>query len=119
DCPYVREHYDAGNMQNLQKEFMEKDVVWLTLISSREGQQGYLTAEQAKEVLKQEKATPTALLFDPTGKTGKAYGAKTTPHMYVINPEGELVFGGGIDDRPSTRAASLEGATPYFANAVR
>lgn len=119
DCPYVRKHYDSGNMQSLQKEFTEKGVVWLSLISSADGQQGYLTPEQAKEVLNQEKASPTALLFDPSGATGKAYDAKTTPHMYVIDPNGTLVYAGGIDDKPSTRESSLKGATPYFANAVR
>lgn len=118
DCPYVRKHYDAGNMQALQKRFGAKGVVWLTVISSAPGKQGHLNAAGAGAQIKQEKALPRAVLLDPTGKVGKAYNAQTTPHMYVINPQGRLVYQGGIDDKPSASPASLKGATPWFSQAL-
>lgn len=118
DCPYVKKHYESQNMQKLQRQFTDQGAAWLMLASSPEGQQGYLTAEQASEVLKAQKASPTALLLDPEGEVGRAYGAQTTPHMFVINPKGQVVYQGAIDDKPSTRPSTLEDATPYFANAL-
>lgn len=118
DCPYVRKHYDGKNMQALQKQFGSKGVVWFSVISSAPGKQGHLTAAQAKAQLAQEKASPKAILLDPTGKVGKLYNAKTTPHMYIVNPKGQLVFQGGIDDQPSASQGSLKTAKPLFANAL-
>lgn len=118
DCPYVRKHYDAGNMQQLQKTAAAKGVVWLTIVSSAPGKQGHLTAAQAKTQLGKEKATPKVLLLDPQGTVGQAYSAMTTPHMYVINPKGQLVYQGAIDDQPSASPSSLKGATPWLAQAL-
>jgi len=118
DCPYVVKHYESKNMQNLQSKYTAKDVVWLSVISSAPGKQGHLEAQEANEVLASLDAKPTSLLFDPEGEVGKMYDAKTTPHMFIINPQGTLVYQGAIDDKPSTKAASLKGATPLFANAL-
>jgi len=112
-CPYVQKHYDSNNMQALQKEMTNKDVIWLSIISSKPGAQGYVKGNEANELTSSRKAPPTAVLLDPTGKVGRAYGAKTTPHMYVIDPVGRLVYMGAIDDKPSARASSLNGATNY------
>lgn len=117
-CPYVRKHYDSRNMQTLQQEATADGVVWLQIISSAPGEQGYLDAAGARERLQTDRAVPTATLLDPTGTVGRAYGALTTPHMYIINPAGVLVYQGAIDDRPSARPASLEGATNYVRAAL-
>src|SRR5215472_18426381 len=97
-CPYTRKHYESGNMQRLQREWTGKGVAWFTIISSAPGQQGYVTAQQENDYLKQMKASPSAALLDPQGDVGRLYSAKTTPHMFVINPEGMLVYDGAIDD---------------------
>lgn len=117
-CPYTRKHYESGNMQKLQKEWTAKGVVWLTIISSAPGEQGFVTAEQENEYLKKMNATPTAALLDPTGVIGHLYGAKTTPHMYVINPTGKLVYEGAIDDKPTADAADIAGATNWVQAAL-
>src|SRR5437016_4842529 len=118
DCPYVRKHYDAGNMQNLQKEATGQGVVWLTVISSAPGTQGHVSAGQANELTKTRKAMPTAVLFDPTGTVGKAYGATNTPHMYVIMKDGVLAYAGAIDDKPTTRRSDVESAQNYVRPAL-
>jgi len=87
-CPYTRKHYDSGNMQRLQKEWTQKGVVWLTVISSAPGTQGYVTAEQENDYLRQMKAAPTAALLDPSGGLGRLYAAKTTPHLFILAPNG-------------------------------
>lgn len=112
-CPYVQKHYDTGNMQALQKETAADGAVWLTLISSAPGKQGYVSGEKANELTEKRGAAPTAVLFDPTGKIGKSYGAKATPHMYIIDAEGTLRYMGAIDDKPTTDKKSVEGATNY------
>ncbi|MDX2276972.1 MAG: thioredoxin family protein [Hyphomonadaceae bacterium] len=117
-CPYVRKHYDSSNMQTLQREAAAAGVVWLTVISSAEGEQGYLDGAGALARARQENAAPTAILLDPSGTMGRAYGARTTPHMYVINGEGRLVYQGAIDDQPSARPSSLEGANNYVRAAL-
>jgi len=117
-CPYVRKHYDSRNMQTLQQEATADGVVWLQIISSAPGEQGYLDAAGARARVQTDNAHPTATLLDPTGTVGRAYGAMTTPHMYVINAQGVLVYQGAIDDRPSARPASLEGATNYVRAAL-
>jgi peroxiredoxin len=118
DCPYVKKHYDTGNMQALQREATAEGVVWLTIISSAPGKQGYVTPEEADALTAERDAAPTAVLFDPEGTAGKAYGARTTPHMFVIDPEGTLVYMGGIDDRPTASKEDVEGARNYVREAL-
>jgi hypothetical protein len=117
-CPYVRKHYDAGNMQTLQREATADGVVWLQVISSAPGEQGYLDGAGARARVQTDSAAPTETLLDPTGVMGRAYGARTTPHMYIIDAQGLLRYQGAIDDRPSARPASLEGATNYVRAAL-
>lgn len=112
-CPFVKKHYDSGNMQKLQKDAADKDVVWLSICSSAEGSQGYYTAEEAAKVTEEKKAVPAGYLLDASGEVGKLYGAKVTPHMFVINPEGVLIYNGAIDSNSSANAADIEGATNY------
>ncbi len=118
ECPYVKKHYNAGNMQALQKKYTGKDVVWLSIISSAPGKQGYMKGEEITKAVAEKKAAPSHVLIDADGKVGKAYKAKTTPHMYVINPEGTLVYAGAIDDKPTTDVEDVKGATNYVANAL-
>jgi hypothetical protein len=113
DCPFVVKHYKSGNMQSLQKAASEKDVVWLTLISSAPGKQGHVSGAKADELTASRNAAPAAVLFDPDGKVGRAYDARTTPHMYIIDPKGALVYMGGIDSIPSADPADIPKATPY------
>lgn len=112
-CPFVRKHYDSGNMQKLQKMAKDKGVVWFSVISSAPGKQGYATPEQANETAKEKKAVPTAILLDPEGTVGKMYDAKTTPHMYIIDKDGKLVYNGGIDDIRSTNVDDIANAKNY------
>ncbi|MBI1186849.1 MAG: redoxin domain-containing protein [Alphaproteobacteria bacterium] len=118
DCPYVRKHYNAGNMQALQRAATADGVVWLTVLSSAPGEQGHLDAAGANANIQATNAAPTALLLDPDGTMGRAYGAQTSPHMYIINGAGELVYQGAIDDRPSADPATLDGATNYVTAAL-
>ena len=118
DCPYVRKHYESGNMQTLQKEITAQGVVWLTLISSSPGTQGYVSPKEADELTASRKANPTAVLLDPSGAVGKAYGATNTPHMYIVDKAGLLVYAGAIDDRPTTRRADVQGAHNYVRAAL-
>ncbi len=117
-CPFVKKQYGSGNMQRLQKEFTKKGVVWLTICSSAEGKQGYMTASEAKTLAKERSASPTHFLLDPKGTVGKEYGAKTTPHMFVIDSKGTVVYNGAIDDKPSTDQADIPGARNYVAAAL-
>jgi peroxiredoxin len=119
DCPYVRKHYGASNMQNLQREVTGAGAVWFTVISSAQGEQGYVPPEQANNLTKTRNAAPTAVLLDPKGTMGRAYSAQTTPHMYVINQQGMLVYMGGIDSIATTRVADLQQAIPYLHDAFR
>jgi peroxiredoxin len=113
DCPFVRKHYGSGNMQALQKEFTAKGVVWLSIDSSAPGQEGNYPADKLNQIASSQGAARTALLLDPDGKVGHEYGAKTTPDMYIINPEGKLVYEGAIDSKPSTVVADIKTATNY------
>ncbi len=113
DCPFVRKHYKSGNMQNLQKKYTGKGVIWLSINSSAPGKQGNFPAEEVNRRLQKQGASPTAYLFDPSGTVGRAYGAKTTPHMYLIDPEGVLVYAGGIDDIRSTKISDIPKAKNY------
>ncbi len=118
DCPYVRKHYNSGNMQELQKQASDSSVVWLTLMSSAPGQQGHETAETAVALTKERKATPTAFLLDPEGKVGHAFDAHVTPHMYVIDKAGVLAYMGAIDDKPTANVADVKTARPYAKEAI-
>ena len=117
-CPYVRKHYDSGNMQGLQRSAANDGVVWLTVISSAPGTQGYVAGAEARGWKAKEKAAHADLLLDPKGVVGRAYEAKTTPHMYVIDKAGTLAYMGGIDDRPSSDPDSLKGAKNYVVAAL-
>ena len=117
-CPYVQKHYRSGNMQGLQKSATKDGVVWLTLISSAPGKQGYLDAGQAKGWRAANGAGSSALLLDPAGQVGHAYEAKTTPHMYIVDKGGKLAYMGGIDDKPTADPASLKGAKNYVSAAL-
>jgi peroxiredoxin len=112
-CPFVKKHYESGNMQKLQTELTGKGAVWLSIISSAPGKQGFVTPDEEKAYLAEQKAAPSEVLFDPEGTVGKAYGAKTTPHMYVIDDKGVLVYAGAIDDNPSSDAADAATAKNY------
>ena len=111
-CPYVRKHYDNGAMQALQKKYADR-VVWLSVVSSAPGKQGHFPNERANELTKEKNAAPHAVLIDSSGTVGRAYDARTTPHMFVINPEGNIVYMGGIDDKPTAKAADLKTARPH------
>jgi peroxiredoxin len=113
DCPFVQKYYRSGTMQKLQSDYREKGVVWLSVCSSAPGKQGYFEGDALKERLEKEKSNTMAYLIDAEGTVGRMYNAKATPNMYVINPEGVLVYAGAIDDRPSTKVADLEGANIY------
>jgi peroxiredoxin len=115
DCPFVKKHYGSGNMQALQKRFVDKGVVWLTICSSAKGKQGFYDAETLKSMIADRKLASTAYLRDPDGTVGREYGAKTTPHMFVIDPKGMLIYAGAIDDKPSTDPADIKGAKNYVA----
>jgi peroxiredoxin len=117
-CPFIRKHYNSGNMQRLQKEYTTKGVVWLSVISSAPGKEGYTTAEQANALTAEKGGAATAVLFDTDGTVGHAYGARTTPHMFVIDPEGVLIYNGAIDNRRSADVADIEGAQNYVAAAL-
>ena len=117
-CPFTRKHYESGNMQRLQKEWTSRGVIWFTAISSAVGQQGYVTAEQENEYLKRMNAVPTAALLDPQGDVGRLYAAKTSPHMFIINPEGVLIYDGAIDSKSTTDQSDIATATNYVSQAL-
>jgi peroxiredoxin len=117
-CPYTRKHYTSGNMQNLQKEWTAKGVIWLTVLSSAPGSQGYMTAPAENAYMEKVHATPTAALLDPTGVVGHEFDAKTTPDMYVIDPEGKLIYAGAIDDHPTTDPSDIAHSKNYVSDAL-
>ncbi len=121
-CPYVKKHYntefDGGNMQNLQKAAADDDVVWLSVISSAPGKQGHVTAAKANQLSVERGAVPAAVLLDEDGTAGRAFSAKTTPHMYVINADQTLVYQGAIDDNRSSSPKTIEGARNYVTEAL-
>lgn len=118
-CPYTRKHYESGNMQRLQKEWTAKGVVWFTVISSAPGTQGYVTAGEENDYVKRMNATPTAVLLDPDGTLGHLYAAKTTPHMYIIDPNGVLIYNGAIDDHPTSDPSDIAGSKNYVSTALQ
>ena len=113
-CPYVQKHYDSGNMQATQAKARSMGAVWLTINSGAPGKQGHMSGAEAKAFVAREKAQPTAYLLDPQGRVGKGYGAKTTPHMYLIDASGKLVYQGGIDDKPTADKADIPGARNHL-----
>ena|SRR5689334_14654343 len=117
-CPFVGKHYRSGNMQALQKKYTGQGVAWLTVVSSAPGTQGYVTAEEADRDTQQRGAAPTAVLLDPSGTLGHLYGAQATPHMYVIDATGQLVYMGAIDDIPSADPDDIARAKNYVAAAI-
>jgi peroxiredoxin len=119
DCPFVGKHYKSGNMQGLQKEFTSKGVVWISIDSSAPGAEGNYPPEKLNEISVHDGAARTALLVDPDGKVGRLYGAKTTPDMYVINPDGILVYKGAIDNKRSTDLTDVRTATNYVKSALQ
>ncbi len=118
DCPYVVKHYGSGNMQKLQKTYTAKGVVWLSIISSAPGKQGYVTGAQAAADMKAAGAAPTAVLLDPKGEVGQLYGAKTTPHMFVVSGDGKIVYNGAIDSIRSVNAGDIAKSENYVASAL-
>lgn len=112
-CPFVRKHYDSGNMQSLQKDAASRGVVWLSIVSSAKGKEGFVDAAQASDLTRSRKAMPAVVLLDPAGTAGHAYEARTTPHMFIVSPDGKLIYMGGIDSIPSADAEDIAKATPY------
>jgi hypothetical protein len=119
DCPYVRKHYGAGNMQAQQREAAAQGVIWLSVISSAPGKQGHVSPAQADELTRSREAAPHAVILDPAGEIGRTYRAKTTPHMYIIDPTGTLVYMGGIDSIATANADDIPKATQYVRVALQ
>ena len=118
DCPFVAKHYNSGNLPMLQEKYTAKDVVWLAINSSAEGKQGHLSPSELQARADKEGSKATAVLLDTDGQVGKAYGAKTTPHMFVINGEGKVAYAGAIDDKPTTAKEDIQGAKNYVSSAL-
>lgn len=118
ECPFVRKHYGSQSMQTLQKKWTDKGIVWLSVISSTPGEQGYADPAKANRLTADRGASPSAVLLDPKGYVGRIYGAQVTPHMYVIKPDGVLAYMGGIDDKPSTKAEDLKTAKNFVDTAL-
>jgi peroxiredoxin len=117
-CPFVKKHYDSGNMQALQKRFTDEGVVWLAINTSKSGEQGNMSPEEWKKASAEKKAAHTSVLLDPDGKVGRAYEAKVTPHMFIIDPEGTLIYNGAIDSIRSADRADVEKAENYVVKAL-
>jgi len=118
ECPFVKKHYGSSNMQKLQKEYTDKGVVWLTIDSNAPGTQGSLTAEEAQKIATSWKTHETALLLDPEGNAGRAYGAKNTPNMVIINPDGKIIYHGAIDNKATPNPADIPTSTNYVKAAL-
>ena len=118
-CPFVQKHYDSGNMQKIQKQAAADDITWVSIISSAEGKQGYVNAEEAKADIERYGAAPTTQILDTSGEIGKTYDAKTTPHMFVIDAEGLVAYAGAIDSNSSPNPDTIEGANNYVVEAIK
>lgn len=118
DCPFVQKHYNSGNMQKTQKWATDKGVIWLSIVSSAEGKQGFMAGDDANKFMKEKGFHNTAMLLDSDGKVGKAYGARTTPHMFVIDPKGNLIYMGGIDDKATPNPEDIKTAKNYVIAAL-
>lgn len=117
-CPFVKKHYGGGNMQALQRRTTSAGVVWLSICSSAEGKQGFMDAAAWNDTIARTNTAATAVLLDAAGDTGRLYGARTTPHMFVIDAAGRIAYEGAIDDRPTSDAADIPAATNHVAAAV-
>ncbi len=117
-CPFVKKHYGSDNMQSLQKYAKEKEVTWLSILSSAKGKEGNVSAEEANKIVKNEGSVAKAVILDEDGKIGKLYEAKTTPHMFVINKEGKIAYMGAIDDRPTVDKEDIKTANNYVRVAI-
>ena len=117
-CPYVRKHYGSGNMQALQKKWTDQGIVWLSIISSPPGEQGFADASRANSLTAERKAMPTSVLLDPRQQVARAYGATATPHMYIIKPDGVLAYAGAIDDKPTARTSDIKDAKNFVDEAL-
>jgi peroxiredoxin len=117
-CPFVQKHYNTSNMQNLQNKYDAKETVWLTVNSTEAGHQDYMSNDKLNGYLAEKKATPDAYMTDADGKVGKSYGAKTTPHMYVINPAGMVVYAGAIDDKSGAKQEEVKTAKNFVVAAL-
>lgn len=118
-CPFVVKHYATNNMQSLQRELVGDGVVWFSVLSSAPGKQGHVSAEQANQIIESENSAASAALMDTAGVIGRRYEAKKTPHMFVIDAEGNLAYQGAIDDNRSARQQAVEGARNYVREAVK
>jgi peroxiredoxin len=112
-CPWVKKHYNSKNMQNLQKKYTDDGVIWLSVVSSKPGTQGHMTVEEALATYNDKGVVATDILLDETGAMGKSYDARTTPEIFIINPEGILIYKGAIDSDNSQKAENLKDATNY------
>ena len=117
-CPYVAKHYDSGNMQALQKDFTGKGVVWLAISSTHPGNYEYAGEKDMAKWAADKKSTPASIMLDKDGKVGRLYEARTTPHMYVIDPQGRLIYAGGIDDKRSANPADVKTAKNFVRAAL-
>ncbi len=117
-CPFVVKHYNSGNMQSLQTKYTGQGVVWLSICSSADGKQGHMSASAWNDTNAKLKAAPTAVLLDADGKVGKLYGAKTTPHMYIIGKDGKLLYQGAIDSKRSADANDIKTSENYVASVL-
>lgn len=117
-CPFVKKHYGSGNMQKLQETYTSKDVVWLAICSSAPGNQGFFKGDELQKAIKEHNSKATAYLIDADGTVGNMYEAKTTPNMYIINPEGTLVYAGAIDDKPSVDPEDIKTSMNYVSSAL-
>lgn len=118
DCPYVRKHYSSSNMQALQADATKDGVVWLTIVSSPKGEQGYVEGPKANELTQSRKAAPTAVLLDPKGQIARLYDARVTPHMFIVDKDGMLQYMGGIDDKATSNVADIKDAKNYVRTAL-
>ncbi len=117
-CPFVGKHYSSGNMQALQQQATEEGITWISIVSSAPGQQGYITADETNRLTEERDAAPSAVILDPSGEIGKLYGARATPHMFVIDAEGTLQYMGAIDSIPSAQISDIESAENYVRTAL-
>ncbi|MBN1869219.1 MAG: thioredoxin family protein [Candidatus Omnitrophica bacterium] len=118
DCPFVKKHYESGNMQRLQKKYTEQGIIWISICSSAAGKQGYYNPQELSRLAQEKGANATAVIQDADGAIGRLYGAKTTPHMFIIAPLGRLVYDGAIDSIPGTDQEEIAGAINYVQEAL-
>jgi peroxiredoxin len=117
-CPFVKKHYGSGNMQSLQKKYTSKGIKWFSVISSAPGKQGHVDALEAQKQMKEHQSFANRVLLDPSGKVGQLYGAKTTPHFFILDSEGKMAYQGAIDDQPDTNPESVKTANNFIAKAL-